>query len=331
MDDEKSKTDRKRTSTYRSSVGLALNDELSWRASLFNHVYFYKHSGSAPYLRNLHLQNGGAKPAQLQKSSSTEAKSPEPPHSKSKALYSRILQKLRLLSHRNYQPWSQVFIPRQIDLQRSRQGFAMIQLLALLPLVLTLLFGLATFNKNIISRAKALHECRQSVLSLQKKLLADIKGLLKLNPKARRWQKQKVRAYLRLKAATASANAPLIAALKAEIVFIKSQQALLALQQNYHFVNSQSTYLKWSAGQKSIFSKKNKAIALTIDSQDIASTYKLDTPFTQKQSIQITNPVQLKAVGDFQAASFDVACAASIEKTNQMKGRPWLLRLVAVK
>src|SRR5690606_6576704 len=123
-----------------------------------------------------------------------------------KTLNSWVLQKLQLLSVRASKPWLQVFISRQAQLQRSCQGFAMIQLLALLPLVLTLFFGLAVFNKNIIFRAKALHQCRQSVLGLQKKLLADIKGLLKLNRPARRWQKQKSRAYLRLKAAIASTN-----------------------------------------------------------------------------------------------------------------------------
>lgn len=113
----------------------------------------------------------------------------------------------------------------------KERGFALVSLLALLPLLLALMFGLGTSLYIIKKKSLAQSLCLRSGIQLQAELKRKLERLFELNPKANRLEARRVRAEKAFRAAVASGIPHLIAAAKANKTAILIEQTQLKAKQ----------------------------------------------------------------------------------------------------
>jgi len=107
----------------------------------------------------------------------------------------------------------------------------MVSLLAILPLLLTLLVSVGAVFYVLKRKSLAQSICVQQAARMQQDLKLPLKKLLHLNPKATSLRAQRVKADSSLLAATASGYPPAIAAAQAMRTAVIVQQTALGAQQ----------------------------------------------------------------------------------------------------
>ncbi len=127
---------------------------------------------------------------------------------------------------------------------KSQNGFAIILLISILPLVLagglTLFFAFG-FLKSDLS---TLNVCRAKQLEIQNKAGKNLSNLIKLNPKALRLRLAQVRAERALVAAMESGLPPAIAAAEAALLKVQMQRQTLDFKQKA-LIQTANSWLSW--------------------------------------------------------------------------------------
>lgn len=113
----------------------------------------------------------------------------------------------------------------------SQQGFALVSLLALIPLCLSLFFAVSAALHILKKKSLAQSSCIQQAATMQEELRGTLEKLLRLNPKAKNLRAQRQAADKALKAALSSVNPYAIAAAKAYWSAVVLAQLALRSQQ----------------------------------------------------------------------------------------------------
>lgn len=188
--------------------------------------------------------------------------------------------------------------------KRNRNGFAILQILIFLPVLITLIIAGGTLQSTITRKSRQLHQCRLAVLKVQTELSKELQALLSLNKKALLLRRKKAKADYKLKLALASGNPAAITACRVEIAYITSMQLLLDSQQKLLITHSESIYEHWRLKHNA--DRKSKALSVRPDHTGPAPLYKTENDFTRKQRISIGKPAN---------------CAASLSFETKMKGK----------
>lgn len=113
----------------------------------------------------------------------------------------------------------------------SQAGFALIGVLAALPLILALLAGLGLTAIALKNRTEIFAQCRAEVWNAQKDMSQLLKNLISLNPRAKRLRAQRKAAEAEVKAAKLTFNPAIIAAAEAHRAIVLGQQMHLRAEQ----------------------------------------------------------------------------------------------------
>lgn len=113
----------------------------------------------------------------------------------------------------------------------QQHGFSLIGLLVLLPLLISILCGLATLLLYLKAYSLNQHECRDAVLEHQGQLKTHLIELLKLNPYAKQLRAEKRLSKAQLAVAIASGTPAGIAAARAHLKAVTLRQLDLQAKQ----------------------------------------------------------------------------------------------------
>lgn len=111
------------------------------------------------------------------------------------------------------------------------QGFALVNLLILVPLLLSLFFALSAYLYILKRKSLAQAACVHQAAVMQNDLKGTLEKLLRLNPRAKSLRAKRAAADKGLKAALSSANPYVLAAAKAYWTAVVLQQTVLRGQQ----------------------------------------------------------------------------------------------------
>lgn len=284
-----------------------------------------------PKLRSLRLHLRRPKPKPLQAATTQKTTKPKSVCKTEKTLFIRQALSKRLHKSRLRNLWTQNAYNKAIASVTNQKGSALLQIVALLPVFISLLIYQSTLNISLSKKSQALNECRIEVLKIQKHLSSQLKKLLKLNKQAKSLRNRKLRAKVRLAAAIASKNAPLVYAMRAEIKYLTQLQYALATKQKFILVTANTNYMSWKL--KNHLSTKTEPSALSVKPKGhgIAPVYKTDLNFVSQQKIHLQKNVSYpKYLQLVHTRDFKVQCAASIED-QKIGGKQWEYTLVAAK
>lgn len=121
---------------------------------------------------------------------------------------------------------------------RQEQGFVVVSMLALVPLVVTLVVCLCAALWSMRRQEAARSHCVRSAVQLQSRLKPTLDKLLRLNPRATSLRAQRTAADNAVTAAVASGYPPAIAAAKAIQVAVVLQQVALRAKQEALFLEA---------------------------------------------------------------------------------------------
>lgn len=113
----------------------------------------------------------------------------------------------------------------------STAGFALVALLAAMPLMISVLVGLSLAAMALKNRTELFATCRAEVWNAQKDMSQMLRNLVSLNPRAKALRAQRKLAEAEVKAARASMNPPLIAAAETHRALILNRQMYLRAEQ----------------------------------------------------------------------------------------------------
>jgi hypothetical protein len=225
-----------------------------------------------------------------------------------------------------------------------REGFAMVSLLALFPLLATLFvaLGAALFVMKRKTLAQAI--CLQQATKMQEDLKLPLRKLLKLNPRATTLRARRQSADSNVRSATASAYPPAIAIAEAQQAEVILEQTVLQAQQLALLADAQQIR---EERQRELRDRARHLDAMYVHSQtyyfrplavepkpelDLSPNYETVPLFTEAQQHRFSYDVDL--LGHFpQALGIDVqsvqkiACSVSLEE----RGDDWNLQILAAK
>lgn len=131
------------------------------------------------------------------------------------------------------------------SLSSSQNGFALIFILALIPLLLTAAMAIAGVTYSLQRRLLGQSLCVSQMSQLQSDLAIQLKELIKLNPKATRLQSDRAKAEKALRAAMASQIPQAIAAAHAYRAAVIAQQIALRTQQEKILIESRRLRIRY--------------------------------------------------------------------------------------
>ncbi len=225
-------------------------------------------------------------------------------------------------------------------------GFALVALLAALPLLLVVFVGLSLIALALKNRTTIFAECRWSAYQAQKDMSVLMKQITALNPRARLLRIRRRAAEAELAAAMATLFPPLITAAQAQRGLVIAEQIQLRAEQERLLFSAitlrakarknltsdlgrlEGRLLKIISPSGSLAVKKSPPLDLTPDHLPQSS-------FEQAQALQFHwradlfsgAPDWLLRAGDFTKLKFSGECAATIKGVN----KKWEPHLVAAK
>lgn len=216
-----------------------------------------------------------------------------------------------------------------------------------MPIALTLSAGLSSLalGLNYISKIQSL--CRSQSLILQRDLATKLKDLKSLNPKARRLRIQLRAAQAALAAAVATLNPKAIAAAKAHLKWVTTEQKILKARQMQILLEANLLRTKkLSQLQNSMRqTQKNTSVVmhthlptalavLPIPVASMSPSYKAMPGFSQMQSFGLKWRLPYKDLMPYWLTRFlpiygniEGSCGATLFK----RGKAWQSQLTAVK
>lgn len=219
---------------------------------------------------------------------------------------------------------------------QKSEGFALVSLIALVPLCLTLASALGFAFKALSRKSSAQALCVRQVVQLQTELGQNLRKLLRLNPRAKSLRQARTRAELKLKIALLSGNGPAIAAAKAEVLAVQLAQVELHLEQDAILTLAQEARsraprelqlelkslrpAKFSSQQLSLLALAVKPIPLASPSPD----YVLVENFEVRQLHAFSFSIALQPHYWPVTVSQVTRCAASL----QQKGTQWTAKIL---
>lgn len=235
-----------------------------------------------------------------------------------------------------------------MELSKSNQkGFVLILFLTILPLIVLALSGLAVTLLYVEAKAESRHLCRQALFQTQKQVGQNLTLLMQLNTTAK-----SLRVQLRIQqvalAAAGGPETPMGAAIAARILQIEEQKLILGQQQKALILESElemrTGSLRSELQVRSSLHQKQMRFAHLIqlspdqvssslphlavrpdDPSDTAPVYELETPFTEKQSLQTfwkiryswNEKLWINRNLHWRQISVDDSCRASLEAKNK--------------
>jgi hypothetical protein len=130
--------------------------------------------------------------------------------------------------------------------RKRSSGFAFVSLIAMLPLLTTLLIVLGAFAYFMSKHTKASNQCINIIMNMQDQLSYELKNLLSKNKFALKLRTQEKIAKARLLAATASGNAVAILSAETRLMKVQLQRAQLGIEQQKILTVSKSLVAKTS-------------------------------------------------------------------------------------
>jgi hypothetical protein len=115
--------------------------------------------------------------------------------------------------------------------REGSQGFALVGLITLMPVLMALLLGVIAFTQKIVSHQKTQSTCEKNLFKMQDRLAGHMNRLTALNPKALALRVRFINDSTRLAAATLSLNAPLIALYTTRVGKVVSERSKLDRRQ----------------------------------------------------------------------------------------------------
>ncbi|MFV3408301.1 hypothetical protein ACNH6C_06825 [Bdellovibrio bacteriovorus] len=223
---------------------------------------------------------------------------------------------------------------------RNQQGFAVILILALLPILVSGLFLVAAMMGFLQLDLAMKHTCRSEGLQGQERVRPHLEKLLSLNPRALKLKAEWITAQVQLKAAYAAKNPPLIAAAKLRVAQVETwrqtldaqqkqliQQSNLQLQRSHSSTRTQlyrahreyQTRLNFLTIKTQIENEPIPRLAVRPDFPDTAPTYSPEPDFEVRQAlaqrwqyrIALRPPFSNFLKADF---GFEKACAVTLTK-----------------
>lgn len=212
------------------------------------------------------------------------------------------------------------------DPSASAAGFALVGLIALVPLMVALIMAISGFYLIAKKKLTAQAICIRTAVLLQQGLGRDLEELLRLNPQARRLERRRVAADRSVKAAAKTANPVLIKIALAARLAVQAEQAILRARQEAIF---QRASQKRRAAKRDLTTETKplnvrhiraqqyfpRALAVVpLPPGSVAPEYKLAPGFTQAQQERFQFTVELAP--RFLGRSFrqTTVCAVSLRK-----------------
>lgn len=225
----------------------------------------------------------------------------------------------------------------------NNSGSVLLMTLLLTPVLLatfSLFFSIALL---LTQHTKIQHLCYKHVLLIQKQNQRNLMQLLSLNPKAQKLRQELSLAQKKYKIALSSKVPHLIAAAKANLIYVRIKQGRMALKQKQIFIQNRLDRSFWQnqlvhqAKEEltSIYKIKNPALAVKAKPRNsITPSYFLKNNFSQKQTTQFSWKFLYKKIIPHWIynflqipTSYKQSCAATIfRKDNQ-----WTTKLIADK
>lgn len=205
---------------------------------------------------------------------------------------------------------------------KNYQGFLTIHTLMLIPILMTLTFGLSWFLSLMMMKQKIYKVCFNEPMISQKKANEYIDQLLILNPVANQLRFRQKALEIELIAAIAGLpeTTGLVIKLKHEIQAIFEQrvqidrrqkqilnlgkilltqtkfQTLEALNSSFRNLSSNWLWIHWKAN---VWSKAKARLAVRPLNPDIAPSYELDQPFERNQSLDFSLQIEVSLAEPF--------------------------------
>jgi hypothetical protein len=226
----------------------------------------------------------------------------------------------------------------------GEEGFAVVTLVALLPLLLTVFIGLACGFYIMKRKILAGSLCLRSAVRLQNDLKDPLQKLLRMNTRARILRANRESAESGLKSATASGYPPAIAAAEARLIavifeqteFRRRQLALLMEAERLRAENSRDLRSHIENLNPSQFRSRRfytRPLAVEpLPQLDLSPNYEPVPGFTARQQQSYAYRVDLLGTlagrfgFKFESVQ-EVNCAASLEE----RGSEWGIRILAAK
>lgn len=199
---------------------------------------------------------------------------------------------------------------------KSEKGVAMLLLLALLPVLISLMALASRLSIVQIEHSRLLHICRETALSLQAEHAYNLEKLMSLNPRAaeleRKWQRG-LKQLARTPSPAAAAVAAYLASIKVKKILLAQKQSIyiskssvFAKQQNFRLktriYNSDTQFAKGI----SVTNKNNHSgLAILPKYPAIAPEYVERPLFEKSQSVVFKINTQEKA---------SLTCGATLKK-----------------
>lgn len=188
-------------------------------------------------------------------------------------------------------------------MMKNQKGFALVILLAFLPVLISAFFLVFTFNGFVEKDLKLKHICRSEGIAGQTKVAPLLSQLLRLNPPALLLKAQFEKAQLELQVAIASENPVAIAKAVARLERILQKRKELDSKQkqiinqsnlllgNFHAQTKTMIFRELHQGSKAFtlnqttLQGKAPRLAVEAESFDLAPTYRTVENFSAAQSL----------------------------------------------
>ncbi len=219
----------------------------------------------------------------------------------------------------------------------NNKGFSVVALCILLPLILLLtaiFIWISFWLKNFWGAQKI---CEEAVLKAQTQMRPLISQILDLNPEILKLRKVRTALRIKMAAAVAHGNAPLVATLKVQLKLIEIRLMALFAQQNLIFEQARLIRLRTLSGfqgqtkglghqQSQRTFTYSRSLGLVPDQlAEFPPAYQVPSDFTEKQSLELQWTQKLYQ--DDLRSFMKRGCKASIETAvGNRKWRPRLLK-----
>lgn len=226
--------------------------------------------------------------------------------------------------------------------REAQAGFALVSLLALLPLVLTVTFALYVILTGVRRKAWAQSQCVWRATITQGELSKSLARLLSLNPRAARLRALRANADIKLRVALASGAAPAIAVAKAERLAVILAQSIHAGKQRAILREAEITRRRaepalaestrvWREGPVRVQPFFPLALAVVpLPASSLTPDYRPAPAFTHRQQLRMRFDVRLSPTGTPRVVQ-RTECALSLEPDSVHKERKWRLRVLGTK
>jgi len=212
--------------------------------------------------------------------------------------------------------------------RKSSGGFALVGTLALAPLLIALMFGIAAFVWNLREATRLETLCDSHLFYLNNNYAKWLNELERLNVQVKKLRREEKKARQRLYAAIASGNAARIAAAELRLAQIFAAQLAVAGEQKKILLAAEALrrekkYKLRQAFGGNLKNQSIKGLAVRPDLPSaIAPVYELESPFFEKQKSQLQYQLPLLSFlptagflpGFAAPISANKTCSVSIEK-----------------